>query len=341
MDICVETLASKVAPLYFIRGRGNLEIVRAETSLPMHSNGTYFAQDNDFWNNYLRGRPLVPDAFWERIFDYHEDKGGSFGTVHDAGAGNGPYAPRLRSRFDHVIVSDLVPDNVELARTRLMGASGFGFRTSRLEDGDDIAPGSVDMVFATNVMHFPDPQDRAMTVVARQLRSGGTFAAALFGPCLFSDIELQNLWDRISHEGGRQLLKRADDPATLIGIMARTEDKYNVAPLDPELFAPGAQRVHLNMGNGGIQGILPPEEAHRNAEPDYNGPNDVETFEEQEGWSFEWGLADVKEHFGSFPFISRFPERFADFYQELDEILAGGRTVKGYFPVKIILATRL
>ncbi|MCJ1399416.1 hypothetical protein MMC11_002618 [Xylographa trunciseda] len=306
----------------------------------MDSNGKIFAQDDKFWDNYLKGRPRVPDAFFDRIFGYHQAKGGAFGTVHDVGAGNGPYAQRLRSRFAHAIVSDIVPENVELARTRLRGTEGFSFRAARVEDADDIPAGSVDMVFATNMMHFPDPQDVAMGAIARQLRPGGTFAAALFGPARFHDAALQDLWARISYQGGRQLLKTVDDPAQTIRVMARTQDTYNVAPLGPELFEPGAQRVHLNMGKGGIQGMLPPEEAGRNTEPSYTGPGDVEVHEDEEGWSFETDLAGVKEHFGSFPFVSQFPDAFTDLYRELDDLLVDGRPVEGYVPVKVILATR-
>ena len=65
------------------------------------------------------------------------------------------------------------------------------------------------------------------------------------------------------------------------------------------------------MGRGGIQGLLPPEEAHRNTEPNYTGPEDVEIYEDEEGWSFESGLAGVKEHFGWFPFVSQFPDALA------------------------------
>jgi hypothetical protein len=93
------------------------------------------------------------------------------------------------------------------------------------------------------------------------------------------------------------------------------------------------------MENGGIQGMLPPEFAHRNTEPNYS-EGDNETDEDMDGWTFETDLAGVKEHFGSFPFISRFPDAFTDLYKKLDELLADGRTVEGYFPVTIILATK-
>ncbi|KAG6358771.1 hypothetical protein INS49_012290 [Diaporthe citri] len=308
----------------------------------MQSNGEIFAQDSDFWDNYLIGRPKAPESLFDRIFSYHQSKGGAFGTAHDVGAGNGPYAQKLRSRFARVIVSDIVAENVELARRRLAGSpgGGFSFRVAKLQDADDIEPGSVDMVFATNVMHFPDPQGAAMATVARQLRPGGTFAAAQFGPVRFHEPDLQDLWARISHEGGRQLLKGVDDPSETIRVMGRTQGTANIAPLSPEFFLPGAQRIHLNMDKGGIQGVLPPEETSRDTQPDYTGPGDVVLYENEEGWTFEADLAGVKAHFGSFPFVSQFPGAFEDLYKDLEALMAHERIAKGYFPAKIILATR-
>lgn len=306
----------------------------------MESNGKIFAQDNEFWGNYLVGRPKPPESFFDRIFSYHQSKGGAFGTVHDVGAGNGPYAQKLWSRFAHVIVSDIVADSVELARRRLTGEGGFSFRVAELQDAGDIEAGSVDMVFATNVMHFSDPQDAAMATIARQLRRGGTFVAAQFGPVRFHDPDLQNLWARISYEGGRQLLNGLDNPSETIRVMGRTQGSANIAPFRPGLFKPGAQRIHLNMEKGGIQGVLPPEEASRDPQPSYTGPEDVLLYEDEDGWKFEAGLAGVKAHFGSFPFVSQFPNAFEDLYKELDTMMADGRIVKGCFPAMIILATR-
>ncbi|KKY32004.1 putative methyltransferase type 11 [Diaporthe ampelina] len=109
-------------------------------------------------------------------------------------------------------VSDIVADSVELARRRL----------AKLHEADDIEAGGVDVVLATNVMHFPDPQDAAMATIARQPRPGGTFVADQFGPVRFHDPDLQELWVRVSHEGGRQVLKGANGPNETIRIMGRT-----------------------------------------------------------------------------------------------------------------------
>ena len=131
----------------------------------MASNGIIFAQDKKFWNYYLKGRPQAPDSFFDRIFSYHQAHGGAFGTAHDAGAGNGPYAQKLRHKFEHVIVSDIVARNVELAQDRL-GTDKFSYRTTKVEEAEDISAGSVDMVFAKNVMHFPD-QNVAMNAMTQ------------------------------------------------------------------------------------------------------------------------------------------------------------------------------
>lgn len=311
----------------------------ADSLMDNQVNDEIFKLDEKFWNNYLKGRPQAPGTFFDRIFGYHEARRGAFGTAHDVGAGNGPHAHRLKARFRHVIVSDIAASNVDLAKARL-GSEGFSYRAAKVEEADDIPAGSVDLVFATNVMHFPPDQEVAMNAVAKQLKSGGTFAAALFGPARFEDAKLQDLWERIQYQGGRTLLAKADRPEETIAIMARTQDKYNVAPLDPQHFEAGAKRVHLNMAKGGITGMLPPEAAHRNVEANYTGPDDVESYEDEDGWSFTADLGGVKEHIASFPFLATDAEAFAELFQELENYFKDKEKVRGYFPVKVILATR-
>lgn len=302
------------------------------------SNDKIFARDKSFWNNYLKGRPQAPQSFFDRIYRYHQEHGGKFGTAHDIGAGNGPYSEQLRSRFQHVIVSDIVPDNVQLAQDRL-GTNGFSYRTAKVEEADDISTGSIDLVFATNVMHFVD-QELAMRAIATQLASGGTFAAAGFGPALFDDARVQDVWSRISQQGGRVLLRKADNPQQTIKVMERSSEGYNVAPLDNDYFLPGSERIHLNMEKGGITGLLPPERRAEASEPIYTGVNDIETFEVEDGWRFAWGLDDFKEHFGSFPHSKEDPLAFTELWEELGGLLRSGSRLSGVFPAKIILATR-
>ena len=302
---------------------------------PFDSKDRIFAKDKTFWNNYLKGRPSAPDVFFERLFHYHQEHHGRFGTVHDVGAGNGPYADKLRFKFQHVIISDIASENVVLAKDRL-GTDGFSYRAARVEEGDDIPAGSVDMVFATNVMHFCD-QEGAMEVIAKQLRPDGTFACAGFGAARFEDARVQDIYTRINHSGGRALLKKADDPEKLIAVMARTQGPYNVAPLDEALFLPGAQRIHLNMEKGGLTAPLPPEIAV--TEPLHTGANDIEVTEREEGWGFVTDLEGVREHVLSFPFAREDPAVFAELWREMEDVVKD-RPVKGHWPAKIILATR-
>ena len=304
----------------------------------MASNAKTFARNEAFWNNYLKGRPRAPDTFFSRIIDYHKAHQGQFDTAHDVGAGNGPHAQQLRDRFEHVIVSDVVSKNVRLAQERL-GTDGFSFRASPVEQIDDMAPGSVDLVFAANVMHFPD-QDAAMRAIATQLKSGGTFACAGFGPARFEDEGIQDIWARITLQGGSVLLRKADQPEQTAKIMARSQEGYNVAPTSSTWFHPGALRVHLNMENGGLTKLLSAEDEAKAAEPKHTSPDDIESWEDEGGWAFETDLAGVKEHFASFPFSAEDPAAFSELWREMEGLLGDGRPIRGYWPAKVILATR-
>jgi hypothetical protein len=92
------------------------------------------------------------------------------------------------------------------------------------------------------------------------------------------------------------------------------------------------------MGEGGLTSLLPPEvEA---TEPNYTGPGDVEVWEEEEGWSVKTDLDGITSHFASFPFSTLDPSSYKELWEELGQLLKGGRLVEAYFPATIILATR-
>lgn len=304
------------------------------SSTSLVSSKNVFAGGKAFWNNYLKGRPSAPNTFFDRLFRYHEENKGAFETIHDAGAGNGPYAGILRSKFNHVIISDIVSENVVLAKER-NGTDGFSYRTAPVENSDGIADGSVDMVFITNAMHFCD-QKLAMEVIAKQLKPGGTFACAAFGAACFEDSRVHDIYTRISQTGARSILKSLRDPEQLIAAMARTQGRYNVAPLDDSIWAPGAQRIHLNMPDWGMTSPLPPELLY--VEPSHTGLNDVELFEEEEGWDFVTDLNGLREHIESFPFGTDFGV-FEDLWKEMGDIVKD-YPVTGHWPAKIILATK-
>lgn len=111
-----------------------------------------------------------------------------------------------------------------------------------MEEIGDIANGSVDLALALTVIHWAD-QTAAVETIADQFKPGGTFAAATLGAVRFRDARAQDLWERIMIEGGRILLKTAEKPRDTINGMARSHDRYNVAPLDGWFFQPGVQRI--------------------------------------------------------------------------------------------------
>lgn len=129
-----------------------------------------------------------PKDLFDRIFSYLQAHGGSLSTVYDEGAGNGPYAQKLRSRFKHVIVSDIVAKNIELAQDRF-STDGYSYYVAKVEEADEITAGSVDMVFSTNVMYFPD-QKIVMSAIVEPLKSGESFACGTFGAARFEDAKL-------------------------------------------------------------------------------------------------------------------------------------------------------
>lgn len=46
-----------------------------------------YEQSEGFWEKYIKGRPAVPQTFFDAIFKYHSDHEGNFDTVHEVGAG--------------------------------------------------------------------------------------------------------------------------------------------------------------------------------------------------------------------------------------------------------------
>ena len=45
-----------------------------------------YSGESNCWAEYQKGRPEVPESFYERIFNYHAEHGGQFGIAHDTGA---------------------------------------------------------------------------------------------------------------------------------------------------------------------------------------------------------------------------------------------------------------
>ena len=205
-----------------------------------------YAKDEAFWNSYLKGRPQMPDQLFKRICQYHAEHGGHFDVVHDVGAGIGVHSARLAKHFDHVIVSDIVPENMEMAKERL-GQDKYSYKVMNVEDANALEEGSVDMVYAATMMHFAD-FDLAFKAIAKQLKPGGTFTALTCGIATLSDKRAQAIWHEMWFEGIRVMLRHARDREKRLKTIAKSASGYNTMPMDERYFVPGALRITLNCG---------------------------------------------------------------------------------------------
>lgn len=56
--------------------------------------------------------------------------------------------------------------------------------------------------------------------------------------------------------------------------------------------------------------------------------------------AFETNLDGVKERFASIPFSAEDPAAFTELWRELERLVGDERPIMGYWPAKVILATR-
>ena len=148
-----------------------------------------YSQDDDFWKVYLKGRPVIPNGFFDLIYDYHKSNGGAFDTVHDSGAGAGVQSVQLSKKFRHVLLSDPSEENLSAARRKLGSSDQYSFRLAKLENVDDIESGSIDMIHCGTMLHWTNIA-QALEAVAHQLKPAGTFAAYFCGAVSYTHLTL-------------------------------------------------------------------------------------------------------------------------------------------------------
>jgi SAM-dependent methyltransferase len=300
-----------------------------------------FDKADDFWDTYRKGRPQVPDSFFERIYHYHAQNGNDFGTVHDAGAGGGVHSTRLAERFEKVIVTDVSDLNIKAAESHLNGPN-YEFKTARLEDTIDFSPASVDMVFASTMLHFADIP-KALEAVAHQLKPGGTFAVPLMGASRFSDPQVHGQVMKIFNAGFDQFYQSSGQE--MIASGAVNASGYDCVHLPETAFQPGSLRIRLNEyltdtpGGGTIYYMMIPPRLRSAYPPTSRTPStDKVVYEMDDDWSFRMDINAVRRMFESFPF-SLETEEMKRLWAELEQIVEN-REVGGQWVVYLILATR-
>ena len=302
---------------------------------------TMYAKTDDFWNTYRKGRPQVPDSFFERIYNYHAQNGNDFGTVHDAGAGAGVHSTRLAERFQKVIVTDVSDLNIKAAKSHLIGPK-YELKTARLEDTIEFPPASVDMVFASTMLHFTDIP-KALDAVAHQLRPGGTFAVPLTSASRFSDPQVHDQVIKLFNAGFDPLYQSSGKEMMAKGAV--NAGAYDSVVLPETLFRPGSLRIRLNedlkdvLGGGTYYYMMMPERLRAACPPTSHIPSTDEViYEMDDDWLFRMDINAIRRMFETFPFDLE-TEEMKGLFAELG-LIVGDREVEGRWVVYLILATR-
>ena len=302
------------------------------------SESTLFDRQREFWKNYQAGRPVIPASFFQRLYDYHADKGGSFGTVHDVGAGFGALSLELSKKFSHVIVGDPAPKSLGVAKELIEAAGGnpsqFMYRQERIEDSD-VPNASVDVIFCCNTIHWTD-LEKAMKVMIRQLRPGGTLFICLNGIPKYNP-KIQPSWWKMVDDCLAKVTTRMPK-ADVERILAIQDNGYDCVALPETDFEHRAVRLKLNMLGNPNAFVQAPETSKDATRVSRVGPSDRLEEGVDRDWFFDVDIDGLRATVGSYPFDPD-PEMLEAHLSELDSILGGGKC-DGHWPVSIMMATK-
>lgn len=304
---------------------------------------TVYNKSRDFWNTYRKGRPKIPASFYDRFYTYHASHNGSFGTVHDVGAGYGLYSLTLAERFSHVIVSDAGEKNVEVARNLLQpgtpdSPSKFTFLHEPAEKST-VTDSAVDAVFMCNALHFTHPSD-ALSCFSRQLKSGGTLFIAHNGICKFDyPPALQQAWYDMMDVGMHKTIHSIPEGRrnAMFGVEGSGYDFVEIPGDQWE----NVKRVKLNTRGDPLAFALNLEGFRAKTGESKVAKGEVlDEDEVDEGWSFEADLELLRNIAWSYP-LGATEEELAEHFRKIEGILkeAGGKA-KARWNVSMIMATK-
>ncbi|CAM1509794.1 Fc.00g001290.m01.CDS01 [Cosmosporella sp. VM-42] len=134
------------------------------------------------WDEYMEFRPPYPPSMWKLWLDYHQ---GPLESAHDVGAGGGLAANAIaaNSNAKRIYVSDPGKEHLDFAEKMLTHHhpnTEFVFKNTVAEDLW-VEEGSIDFLCCCEALHWVDVS-KGMPVMAKSLRSGGTFAAIYYLP---------------------------------------------------------------------------------------------------------------------------------------------------------------
>ncbi|OAG12317.1 S-adenosyl-L-methionine-dependent methyltransferase [Paraphaeosphaeria sporulosa] len=296
-----------------------------------------YNQSASFWDSYIKGRPSIPDSFFSTIFAYHASHSASFSHAHEVGAGVGVHSPRLAARFANVLVSDIIESNIQIAKARLQSLGCYTFKASSLEDTIDLPPASMDLVFASTMMHFTDV-DKAVRAVHHQLKPGGTFAAGLYGTYALHEPEAQRVWQKLVQAICNNIIQRYGLDNRAKTILANEAAGLDSVGLPEEYFHP-AQRIDYNFPQPSTlkDMILPPQYGLHPVSR-IGRRDEVVRGVWDKGWFSSLGIDGLKGMADTWPHDEGDGE-IVELWEELTGVVGEGE-VEGAWMVSLLLATK-
>ena len=296
----------------------------------------YGRTDERFWDNYLKGRPRVPNSFFDRVFEYHSSHSGCFNTVNDLGAGPGTFSATLASKFRQVILTDPNKETLDVAKRYLKTTDVSQFQYYAVSAEEPALPdASIDMVFACNALHHTDV-DRTVDVIAKQLKPGGTFCAALFYIAVLKDEAAQNIWTRLFELGVSDTVPKLGEKGR--NVLEILNSAYDAVPIPERYFEPGAERVTINAKQGDETFCLAPHATKHLPKRSRIGTNDNLLEAQGDGWYFEADVDQLRVIHSTHPWTTE-SSVFEPLWEELRALLDGEK-VGAYWIASRILATR-
>ena len=193
-----------------------------------------------------------------------------------------------------------------------------------------------------NSLHHADPE-LALLSIARQLKPGGTFVAALFGIAYFDDFVVRDIYGRIcSYRVGNQRKQFAGpgaSPSRIDNVMDIQDSGYDTIVLPQDSFESRVQRLRLNYHGGKESLRMETERIKSHPALSRLGPDDMVTEAEVADWAIDVDMQGVKDIAASYPFQEVDEAVMASFWAEMETAGQHGR-YKGVWPVSIVMATK-
>ncbi|KAJ4419142.1 hypothetical protein N0V82_005155 [Gnomoniopsis sp. IMI 355080] len=211
-------------------------------------------------------------SMWKMWLEYHK---GPLLSAHDVGTGSGNAAEDLLAAsrnhsspgLRYLVLSDLRESNIHDARTRFLDGGSrfpgteFVFRASPAEAPWDDIPtscsafdGGADLVMACESLHWTELEPTVRNI-ANGLRSGGTFAVALYWPfpIIIGNETARQAFNRFIDSRVEQI--KQDQWSGLGAAWARAGKQMNldVVPLRDEIWE-DVKRVYVHCGGGESSG---------------------------------------------------------------------------------------